>query len=460
MAKKLFWGLVVVAALLQIYIAVRFQSRAWIDEIWVTFNPAFKLLYGVGELDVDWADGVRSWLAPFGLKNLLNILHGVGISNGNLVLPLIRVLLSLVTLAAKLFFIFAVSQKMNLKARPWLALLFIGFAPEFLRYSTFGELSSLALPFLLAGLAFIGVYKKTVLGLGLIALACALRYPFVVVLGFVGVYFLVKKEYRSFALTVLATLAFVLFDFAINSFFYGRSISPFLHYAYVDIIEGKPARDGVTPFYFTFELLWRFMTEPLLLASIFGLAVSWKKSKFLWGACLSLLLLHTIFGHKEYRYFYPIAVLLASLAGVGIQKWWEEKDNKPRTAIVTSLAISFMCFALWRGFYKTRWTDYQIPSSLETWVGTQSDVSGLLVYGWNGIYSGGHYTFHRTLPYSYAQNVDQLRLKNLAPDEFNYVITSESEAAPCAAVVRTAPGAFVYHCRPEEIRRLLGASKP
>ncbi|HRK01532.1 MAG TPA: hypothetical protein PLH57_02615 [Oligoflexia bacterium] len=417
----------------QVLIAFCFQSRAWVDEIWVTFNPAYSWIYRVGELDVDWVQGVRSWLAPLLVGSILRVFHALGLTDGQVVLPLMRILLATVTFAAKGYFILTVARKLGLRSLPWLAGLFVFLTPEFLRYSTFGELAALALPLLLVGLVWLdqGSPSKLMAGLCLIALSCALRYPFVVILGWIGLMFLFTRQYRKFQWAFVAGLGFVLFDLLLNSAVNGQWTSPFLHYAYADLIDGKPARDGVTPFYFAFELLWRFMTEPLFVLFFLAVAFSPKKLRPYWGATLSLLLLHTLFGHKEYRYFYPIAVLGAALAGLVLQYWFETTKWQYRRQVLVLILTLFLSFAAWRGSKKTRWNDYQTPSVLETWVGAQTDVRGLLVYGWNGIYSGGHYTFHRPLPYSYAIDRDHLRRKRLDPHDYNYVVTSRSENPPC-----------------------------
>jgi GPI mannosyltransferase 3 len=57
-------GVLLLALLLRVGVAMRAPSLAHPDEIFQTQEPAHRLAYGYGVVTWEWRDGIRSWAFP------------------------------------------------------------------------------------------------------------------------------------------------------------------------------------------------------------------------------------------------------------------------------------------------------------------------------------------------------------------------------------------------------------
>ncbi len=460
--KILFFCFLFVGLVTHLYIAIAFQSRAWIDELWAVLNPAYRLLTGTGFLDPnDWNPQfpVRTWLTPGLLFIYMKFLQVIGISNGLIVLPSVRALTSLVSFLSFICFSFFLSKKLSLKEKPWLPLLVLLFTPEFIHFSTTADLSAWGIPPLLFGLALLFFEEentkpnlKTRLGCCLITLSALIRFQFgVFPLTCMGWLFIKKQKRKAVELCCIGT-GFLFLDFLLNAKINGTLQIPILNYFLVNTAHGRASGFGVSPFYIAFEFLWRWCTEPVFLVLCLFAYFSFRRMPFLTAISLGFCLIHAFIGHKEYRFFYGPAVLLVALGSTSFQKWAERK-TKFSQIILIGFLISFFSFSFWRGTKKVAWRDYEIPSKLETIVGTMPDIKGLVTYGWGGIYSGGNYTLYRPLPYVFAEKKEDLPKMNLNLAQFNYVISPQEET-PCQEIIQTQSGANLLRCTNEELQDL------
>ncbi|MEW6056060.1 MAG: hypothetical protein AB1540_05545 [Bdellovibrionota bacterium] len=450
--------------------AINFQSRAWIDEIWVVLNPAYQLLTGVGHLSPhDWVvNQQRSWIPPYALFVYLKILGFLGIKNGVDVLAMVRLAITLASAAGFFAFTCLLARRFSLKYPPLAVVVALFFSPQFVHYSTLADLSVLAMPFVLVGLTLIfweaqkpKASPRVVLGCFLLAVGGGgIRFQFGLISLAVWIYLLAIRQFKVAAWLVAAGLAVLVIDFGFSSYIYGEPVLPIYRYAYADLFKGAGNDAGVRPFYYAFEILWRFMMEPAFLIAFLFLPSALMRVPALAIPSFVLALVFTVIGHKEFRYFYGPAVLLSGVGAAAFQKWFEERVKRQAArACVVLVLLSFVFVASWRGVKKVRWGDYEIPSKLETFAGTQRDAKGLLVFGWAGIYTGGHYTFHRSLPYKFIENEGQVRqlLKDggLSSADFNYLIVPDTHGQVCLDEVKREGGGVLFRCTEVELMHFL-----
>lgn len=466
-AKCLAVGLIVAGVAWRLSIAWRFQSRAWIDELWVLLNPAYYLLTGVAHLNPqDWGApsprGIRTWLPPGLLFIYLKALSLFGIKQGAVVLPLVRVTVAALSAAAVILYARTLGQTMRLKLAPVLPLAVLLFTPQLVHYGALHDLSVIGLPSLLLAFALLKGGEGKIAGTrfrwgaALFSLSCLIRFQYAV-FAFIFLGWLVYKRQRRQALEFAGIAAlFVIGDALLNSLMFKRPILPAINFFLGNAIYGMGNDAGVMPLGAGFEFLWRYVTEPVFAIVFITLWISFKRARFLTVAGMGFYALHVYLSHKEFRYFYAPAVLLSGLAASSLQAWVEDnwKRANARAALV-AFCVLFVGFAGWRGLKKTAWTDYEVPSRLETLAGVQPDIKGLFVYGWGGgIYCGGQYSFHQPLPYYCGSSVSYLKEMNANPDDINYIVSETSKPVPCAEVVARHAGGALYRCTPTEVNLL------
>lgn len=475
MTKSLKWITAIAIAVglaLHVGVAFRFQTRAWIDEIWVVCDPAFRLwsrplVWPVGQVSWNLVEsGMRSWIAPSFLFLLLKMISFLGITRGSYVLAVVRIVIALVTFAAKVVFAFKLKSELNLKSPPLLALLVLIFTPEFIHYSGTADLSVLGLPVLLLGLSLIP-WRETrqngqffddqptppaQVGGFLLCLASLIRFQYGVFPAVWLAWLAYRKKWRYARELVATGIGVLCATIAFDSLATGQPTFALFSYFYKNTAGGMAAGYGVTPFYYGFELLWRFITEPTFLAFIVTATIAARRIPFLFFSTLIFFAIHCFVGHKEYRFFYGVGILLAAQAGACLQLCLQEYSGV--------FLVFFAAGALWRAEKKVSWAEFEIPSRLETLAGEQPDIKGLIVSGWNGVHTGGLYTFHKDLPYVFSPN--RARIKELAygtsPRKFNYVIVRTDEPAPCKESVVRLDEAALFRCTETEIESLFTPS--
>jgi hypothetical protein len=243
-------------------------------------------------------------------------------------------------------------------------------------------------------------------------------------------------------------------SFALDSWIYGKPILPIWNY-FTHNAQGGSAVFGTTPFYFSFELLWRFMTEAGFLFTLLTLGFAAKKAPFLVISASLFFAAHTYVGHKEYRFFYGAALLFTGIWATALQSWIENKPTRLRVSLGVAALCLFIINAGWRAQKKTGWREFELPAALETFAGTRPDLKGLLVVGWNGTQYGGHYTLHKLVRYEFLPSHENAKAARLNHSDFNYIITGGNEPVPCKETIQNRGGAVLYRCVEEEMRLFL-----
>lgn len=441
---------------LRLAYAVFFQGRVWIDELWVALNPAYALVSGKGFLNpADWVLGIRSWLPPALLSLPLRFMALLGVEDPMVVHSVLRSLIAIATWYGLLRFLQALAVRLKLRQPPLLAAAFVFFTPEFIRQSTSADLSTLGLPPLLLGLsaALRGAAPARIYPW--LALSALLRYQYgVAAVGLAAFQLWGARgpRRRSLLAALAVSAAAALFiEFAFNGVMYGRPILPLWNYFHQNTAGGMAAGFGVTPFYFAFEILWRFMTEPAFIVAALTLPLALKRAPEAAWPALALAAAHVAVGHKEFRFFYGPAILLAALGGAGLQAW--AQASKKRAPALALAAILFTVVAAWRGVRKVDWLAFEVPAALEEKAGAMPGLKGVLVCGWGGIHSGGNYTVLRPVPYFFAETCEGLRRTALDVALYDAFIAPQgvSDRPACGEPMARRHGAALYRCSREAL---------
>ncbi len=194
---------------------------------------------------------------------------------------------------------------------------------------------------LLVGLAFIFRFQTAFLSLGFLA----------------WMFFIDRKKIMAFLGILLGGLSMLVVGYAIDSWYYGESVMSFWNYFQQNILEDKVSGFEIHPW-------WYYITEFVIkaippISILFLLAIVFflykqRKHAISW-IILPFILVHTIIGHKEVRFLYPIIgflpiILFLVLEDLEVKKW-----------LKVVLKWSFILNLVFVGIVSFRPADAQIP---------------------------------------------------------------------------------------------------
>jgi phosphatidylinositol glycan class B len=287
------------------------------DEIFQTTEPAHRLAFGPSVVTWEWRLGIRSWVFPGFLALVMRATSWMGPGSTGY-LAAIAVVMTLISLTT-VWFAFAWAQKISgstaaiiagFTSAIWWELIYFG--PK-----TFSE--ALATHILLPGL-YLGAWaekadwKKRLFLAGLgCGLAVSLRIQLAPTVGLAALYFC-RADWRKKIPIVAAGLLLPILIFGlVDAFTWSHPFQSFYMYFYVNLIQGRSAAFGVEAWYWYVPKLARHL-GPLLLFACIGA----RRSPFLGWMALSILVFHSLVGHKEARFLYPMMPMAITLAAVGI----------------------------------------------------------------------------------------------------------------------------------------------
>ncbi len=472
--------LIILVVIGRLAYAFNSQSRAWIDEVWVMMEPAFFKVTGFGYLNRDdWGSppyGIRSWIPPLILSSWLKMLHAItrfwSTHNGVLVIGLVRVSIGLLSVWAVWAYVRLLAKAWKIEHRLWWPLLALLASPMLILYNGFLELSVIAIPiyilslFLLFGDGALAHGKRFMLGCAVLTFSALVRFHFLLFLVGFFLYLARHRHWRKLGVFVGVGFAVLAIDTLINSMAFGRFNLPLVYYFLGNFFYGLADGSGVVPFFVGFEYLFKFTTEPGFLGCIVVFVLGcWQYRRLpdvvqysLWSLGL-ITAVHFGLGHKELRYFYPLGFLWLGLVTVAAEYTFSK--NKTYKKIYILFYCLLFSFSVWRGAAKTSWHQFEQPGKLSTWAGSNvSDLQGLIIVGWHGVYNGGHYSLHRPIPMVFMTALKDLKTAGLDATRFNYVIAPVSSPdflrPPCAEQVRVEAEAALYRCTMDEVRALVG----
>lgn len=349
------WGLLAAAFLLRLGVFYFVPNVHWPDEIYQTLEPAHRLVFGTGAVSWEWIMGVRSWLLPGVMAGLMEIGRLFGYQPALINLP-IEIAMAAAGCApvvcgygwGRQFFGRAGGFATASVAAVWVELIYMS-------GHTLGEvLAADCLPVALyVALPATGQAlsrRRLWLVGGLLGLTFDLRFhlgPALVVAAF-GICGIRQAFWRWMALLAGACIPVLVLG-VLDWVTLGTPFQSILLNVWVNLGLGVSAAAGTEPFY----TLWIL---PLAIWGVAGFVVvigtaliGARRLPLLIYVALTILAVHSLIPHKEYRFTYPALPLLFILAGLGtcdIARWLGRR--LPRLAVSPPLAAGG-CLVLWAG---------------------------------------------------------------------------------------------------------------
>ncbi len=404
---------------LRVALAIGSPSIFQPDETYQTLEPAHRLAFGYGVITWEWREGVRSWMFPAFLAGLMRSMAWLGPGSSGYINGIV-VVLSLISLST-VWFAFAWAKRASGLNAAIIAAgacsIYYGlvyFAPK-----AFCEVFATHL--LLPGL-YLGVYadhigeRKRMFFAGLLCgLAVALRIQLIPAVLFAAIYFCYPR-WRQRIPVVLAGLAIPILVFGlVDKITWSYPWQSFVRYFQANLIEGRAAADGIKPWYWYLEAVL-----VLLGPAIVFLWHGARRTPFLAAFSVIVVLSHSLIGHKEVRYLYPVLPLLIVLASIGFvevafhMKVLARLRASPKGLVTTGLIVFALSSSLlaWRF---SRWCKTPGAESAFDQLSRDSNLCGVGFYGPGSDYwtlswytAGGYAHLHRNVPILLIPSVAEL----------------------------------------------------
>lgn len=432
------------------WLAVTDDGIYWPDELYQSFEPAHRLVFGYGLISWEFVEGARNWTLPGLIALLIKFSDAVGLGEPREYITLVKVLFGLCGTATA-----------------WAAYRLARAAgAEGITATVAGALCALAAPaiyFSPRALSETASALPAVLGLAFALKLSARRWELLLGASLLGLSVMLRLHSALFALGLLAVLAgradrrrtieagCVLLVWAVvlglvdrltwshapGAIWGGWFNSP-RRYLIFTLVEGGDRAWGVSDAGYYIRHLFLTMPALSVLLAVLSLAAL-RRATGLALVAFAFLALHMWVGHKELRFVYPMIPVFCALAGVGL-------STLPRRLVPYAAAVT-VAAALWSaadfhsltmadvGQYPQRGTvsafdDMGPVNRMLLAAHDRPDLCGLRVDVAPLAWSGGSTYLHRRVPlYHLGQPPADL-------GRFNYVIAWDASEPSGVVVAR------------------------
>ena len=149
---------------------------------------------------------------------------------------------------------------------------------------------------------------------------------------FVWTFFFQRKKTLDFFFILVGFLFASLIELSASYWLYDQIVWSPYNYFIENIVFGKASSFGVEPWYYYFSEISKNLIYPLgILVWVGCISYSWqnKQSIFVW-MFWSFLVLHSIIGHKEYRFMFPIFAIFIPMGMLGLKQLLEHNSQSKR----------------------------------------------------------------------------------------------------------------------------------
>lgn len=159
----------------------------------------------------------------------------------------------------------------------------------------------------------------------LLGLSFVFRYQAAFLIAGLGLWLALARRDApgKLAAMALAGLATVAIGVAVDRWYYGEWTFTAWRYFEQNLIEGKAAEYGVSPWWYYFGAVFVALIPPFSLVYLAGWALVNRynvRNPMVW-ATLPFLVVHSLIGHKEGRFLFPIVAFAPVFAIYGLELW-------------------------------------------------------------------------------------------------------------------------------------------
>jgi hypothetical protein len=433
-------ALLAIALGVRVGLAIHFPSMLHPDEVFQTLEPAHRLAYGYGVVSWEWREGVRSWVLPTFLAGLMRATGWMGPGATGYTYA-ITILLSLISLSA-VWFGYAWARRVSGREAACIAAGACAFLIGMVDLAPKALTEVVAAHILLPGL-YLGFYgdrigekKRFFLAAILCGLAASLRIQLIPAAAFAVLYFCYPRWRQRIPVAAAGFSIPVLAFGVVDKLTWSYPWQSFIRYFQINVTEGRSLDYGIKPWY------WYLLVLLLLLGPM--VVFLWKgarRSPLLAVVALIILGSHSLLGHKEIRFIYPVLPLAITLSAIGFTDSLASLRTrwKLREFSLSVVAAGVLCFVLSSAFLIPKLiTSYKASGALVAMdhAGRDAEICGVgialdEISWWK---PGGYSHLHRDIPIVPVMNRADLLSKSPA---INALIASASSSEAPEAFVKS-----------------------
>ncbi|HVE84017.1 MAG TPA: hypothetical protein VND93_14265 [Myxococcales bacterium] len=306
--------------LARLWLAFTDDGIYWPDEIYQSLEPAHRLVFGYGLVPWEFIQGARSWAFPGALAAVLKLCAVLGLDLPRAYLGVVRALFC-ASAAATGYGVQRLARVLGaspLGAAAGAATFLLGGVPIYFAHRAMSETASAA-P-LVFGLAWVLERDRprwrVLAGASLLGVAVLFRLQNAAFAAGALALLAARRDRPALGAAAAALGAWAAFYGLLDLATWGSLFHSAVEYLRFNLLEGKAAQWGTAgPGYYP-RVLWTSMPAvTLCLAAL--VAASARRAPGLSLVALAFFLLHTLVGHKELRFIFPLLPVLGALAGVG-----------------------------------------------------------------------------------------------------------------------------------------------
>ena len=438
-ARIVLFGSLGLGLLLRARIVFTDDGINWPDEIYQSFEPAHRLVFGHGLVAWEFLEGARTWAVPGFVAVWLALCKLVGADSPTTYIPVVKLVFSLLSVIAA-WGVYRLARGLGARelessvaAATWsLCALALYFSPRAMS-------ENLAAVLVVWGVALVldqtSTREARITGASLLGLATLARLQSAVVCVVVVVALLVhlkktglKPVLEVFVTLLVWALLFGAWDAAAWHSLPSAKAGGFFHSAVVyyrfNIVENRGAGWGTAPWPYYFVYLYRSMPGVALALGL-SIIICFKRH---WQVVLTLaafLALHLFVAHKELRFITPVLPLACALPALALSMLPAHPARWGLGLLGLVVAVSALNHKALTmgevGSYPERadasaWDDFGAVNRLMLAASKQPDVCGLRIDAAHLAWTGGITYLHAKAPL-YMPGFPQQH------GFFNYVIT-------------------------------------
>ena len=311
-------GLLLAGLAFRLVVVVFLPSLYHPDETFQYWEQGYRLAFGAGIVPWEYRIGIRSFIVPGFIAGIFEAVTFLGgsVATGRFVVQLLLATLSLSIIVTA----WAWARRAAGPGAALFAAFLAAFWYEFVYFAArpLTEIIAGALLFPAAYLLAVRNRPTThyVFGVVLLALALVLRVQLLPVIGLVALVFARQHAPRSWIAPALAALAVLLTSGLLDWITWGAPFQSLWMNFIVNLVEDKASHYGTSPIFGYALLLANAWTGAIVI--VVGLALfGMRRSPLAAALALTIIVLHSLIGHKEYRFIYPALPFIFTLVGIG-----------------------------------------------------------------------------------------------------------------------------------------------
>ena len=315
---------------LRLWGAVSDDGIYWPDEIYQSFEPAHRLLFGYGLVAWEFIDGARNWALPGLVAGLIKVAVAMGGDAPQVYVHFVKIAFGcLGALAGWGVYLLARSAGASrliasaAAAAYALSAPIIYFAPRAMAENAGAVCAVFGLALCLRR----GASKRMlVAGACLVGAGVLFRLQTGVFPAVLVIALLARKQWKS-AAWVFGTLLVWAFAYGLlDKLTWGAWFHSAIKYVTFNLIEKGASNWGESGWTYYFRYLWTAM--PALTVLTFAASLlSVRRAPALVALIAGFFAIHLAVGHKEWRFILPVLPLLFASAAVGLSQvkatWWQ-----------------------------------------------------------------------------------------------------------------------------------------